>query len=327
MAGEEIKLNFKISPFMEMDAKREATIRKDKNQAKAWDTLKKKLKDWPVAEKISVNPKKWNEKSLVKELLGVARMELKIFDHRVGQEIDKAKGNVAAAEKLILKHYNTAQKMVMEKITSAIDEIEQDKADDLKALKDGKAALNKVDDFDPVMVFREATAAAGKELDDFAKKFDEEMREKKRAEEGKQPWDDDNLQIAVQFCEGNLKQVREKFERDTDIGIKAIDYLEKIAEKTAKNKDVHPDLQKFGKDIQVLDKSCFAPWRKEVKGYVNSYEVVLKMISGKSLSPATLNKLKTLVANPSAGASTGGLVNKQLKDLNKRFKALEKELK
>jgi hypothetical protein len=293
--------------------------------------LKRALKDWEVDEKIKVNPRKWNAKKLEQALRAVARYELKIFDARVSQELQKIKKGAGPKDEIkclgeIEKHYRKAGKYIKEKIDGAIEEIEEDKADDLKAIKDGKTALGKVDDLDAIGVFKVATAAAGKEIDDLTKRYNDEMKAK-RAAGGSDDWDDDKLKQQIQSAESDLTKIRERFDNQTSIGIKAIEYLNKTAEKIAKNKDVRPEVKNFSDDVKSIDKTTFQPWVKEVEKYSAGYTEALKILSARTISTPTLAKMKKMLATASAGASAGGAVDKQLKELAKRLKTLEKDLK
>jgi hypothetical protein len=136
----------------ELDAALDADPRKEMSSAtvkflKENKDLDKVIKNFTYSEKVSVDTRKMSKKDLLAGVYAVARYEIMIFCVRLN-EIAKAgtadKGVIAEVVKL----HKKTQKYIDKKLSLACEELNNDKPDNSKALKDGKAAMEKIGGLD-----------------------------------------------------------------------------------------------------------------------------------------------------------------------------------
>jgi hypothetical protein len=124
-------------PRTEMSSDAKKFVKGDKD-------LTKLIKNFTFQEKVELDPRKWSKNSLNSGVLAVARYEIKIFAVRIG-ELAKA----GTVDKGVLSEVKTlhakTQKYIEKKLSLAVEELANDKVDNSKALKNGKAAMEKVD--------------------------------------------------------------------------------------------------------------------------------------------------------------------------------------
>ena len=162
----------------ELDAALDADPRKEMSSAtvkflKENKDLDKVIKNFTYSEKVSVDTRKMSKKDLLAGVYAVARYEIMIFCVRLN-EIAKAgtadKGVIAEVVKL----HKKTQKYIDKKLSLACEELNNDKPDNSKALKDGKAAMEKIGNEKSVAaIIKKATDVAGK----LATEFDKTARE------------------------------------------------------------------------------------------------------------------------------------------------------
>ena len=109
--------------------------------------LKKLVTNFKFSEKVELDKRKWSKSSLADGVLAIARYEMKVFATAIG---DMAKKKVPAKEAgpRIKTLHAKLQKDITKKLSLAVEELANDKADNKKALKDGKVAMSKIGGLD-----------------------------------------------------------------------------------------------------------------------------------------------------------------------------------
>lgn len=134
-----------VHPYSEM---RKAT----KVWAESIPAFQKKIKPINIKDEVVADVRKWSDAKFSKAMQTFVRRDLQLFSSQVAQLQKNAekKGPLGqkAAEKEFPKIYDKLVKHIEKKFHQSIEEIEQDKGDNSKGLKDGKVSLKKLNDLD-----------------------------------------------------------------------------------------------------------------------------------------------------------------------------------
>lgn len=340
--GTEVRVKFKISPFEEMPKDRKAQF--EKNQA-----LRKRFPDWEIDETLFVASKLRDGRRIEQDVRLAAKHDLKTFDQRVEQEYAKAEkdsSSRAEANALIRidKHYEATGRIIRQKtveilaaleVEIAVDELQEEDAPATEApaihqiMRLARGVIGRIEAFDPLDAFRATSREAARALDRFQGELAEELAQRRAAEkpESDASWDDDRLQIAVRFCEENMRQARELFRARAELGVTAVAALGKIAEKTLETKGTPPDLSAFAREIRHRSKSSFAPWLREVKTYQAACDMVIKVINKQDIDEPMVTKVRPFVADVARGTEASELLGRDFRALARRFREIERTAK
>ncbi|MFT7058030.1 MAG: hypothetical protein ACJASV_000530 [Pseudorhodobacter sp.] len=245
-AGEKtpIMAELKAHPLKEMGKEARDFITNSKALTKAFQPIIWSAK--PV-----LDPRKWNKKSLSDGLSAVARYEMKLLAVRASKIAKDAagKGGAKKFEDALIKEYKEVKEEILNKVSLAIEEVEADKGDNAKGLKDCKAAFDKLDKVDFGNIFkgpRMTMLVVFTELEEDLEDPDEKRKAKALGEASK------NIAVALK-----------DFEDQGKAATTAIETLMKAAKTTKDNKGADPEfiafatlvLKQEGKISSVLAKS------------------------------------------------------------------------
>lgn len=332
MAGkvEKVSIQFQIDPFQEMD-----------KSTRDWcilrPALKKKLKPIPFSEKAEVDTRKWPADEIEEELRAHARMDLKIFDVAVLDQIkavdkarDREKG-LADAEKKISSYYDKLSKDIERKLLRALDEIKGGD-DDTKAFAEGKAALKKLEDVDLELVFKEVAHGAAAALRAIHAKVDTEALKGGEGKDGKdgkggkdQAKAEKDMAKAYLECAKRLSELSKQLKSNGEEAKAAIEFLQKTGKKISRNKKFSDEMNAFGAMI-VRYKPTFDKYVSAVVGFQGSLEAYIAEVKLEDITEREASAMAKAIEPQTEGAKAAREVNAAFRDLSRTFKALEKQL-
>ena len=180
-----IKAELKAYPLKEMGKEAREFITNSKD-------LTKKFAPIIWSKDVMLDPRKWTKKSLADGMLAVARYEMKLLAVRAAKIAKDAAagGDPKKHEKALSKEYDEVKKQIIDKVSLAVEEVEEDKGDNKKSLKDCKGAFDKLDkvDFDGMYSGpRSLMVDVFSWLEDNLEGAEKKEEEKLFAEAGKQP--------------------------------------------------------------------------------------------------------------------------------------------
>jgi hypothetical protein len=310
-AKKKMKAELKVEPWAEMDGKR-------KDWLLSIPAFKKTFKTIEYSEDLELDPRKWDPGKLSKALEGLVRYELKLLDVGVGQWQKKVakKGPLAQrdAERALPELYKETVKDIHDKCSLALDELASDKGDNKKGLRDGKAALKKLDDVDLDKIFadpRTATAAAFRDLAAALDKAKEDEKQKEAA-----------FVAATKAADA----ARKGFDGAGKDAQAAVKFLLKAASDISKNKNANPALIEFGKEIQSYEKHL-ALFSYKLDEFEVDLDEAANDIKSRKLDAGDARAKASRLASLTSPDKSGGKVEDALARLKSSFSAVEKELK
>jgi len=213
----------------------------------------KKFKPVKFEDDVTLDPRKWSEKKLEKALYALVRYELQLFATQGAnfkKDVDK-KGTAGqqAAERQYPKLYDKLMKKAGDKISIALEEVEEDKGDNKKGLRDGKTALKKMADLDLGTIFsgpRSQIASAFKELSSALK------------DSGSGSGETSAFKKTEAFISGQDSE----FGKDLKDAGAAVKFLLKTGTDIGKNKEAGVELKTFGASI--------AGYKKDLESFVTA---------------------------------------------------------
>lgn len=164
-----MKAVMNANPLSEMDRKTAEWVR-------SVPALEKVFKPIVFSEMVELDRRKWSAAKLADALDGLARYDLKILAHRAATHCKTTqkhgpKGQLAAERQLPADYKNT-RKELLKKAALAIEEVVSDKGNNRRGLKDGKAALARLDALDARKIFAEPASLAAKAMAKLARALD-----------------------------------------------------------------------------------------------------------------------------------------------------------
>jgi archaellum component FlaC len=307
VAGEGKKLmkaELKAYPLAEMKKEDRDFIEGDK-------VLKKKFGPITFSEKLELDPRKWSEKKLSASLGMVARYEMKLLATAVHQA--REMGDEKKSQNAALKAYDRISKMVLEKVSDALEELRNDSGDNKKALKEGKDLFGDLDRINWGGLFSKPAASVQGALVAL-------LKTAPKAQEN--PAGFRKAQLAAQKT---VKGEMGAFEKAAAEVAEALTQFDKLYKELRKNDDVAPELKEFGNILHKHEKTLDA-----VQGECRTFAKALEDVD-KGLEPDELDEdaVKSIyiafrsISGPDKAARAAAAVTKKLKP---QFLALKKKL-
>lgn len=321
-----------------------------------------KIRPMQVKRDMLLDGRKWKMKTLEQGVYAVSRYELAIFATKVNtiekqlvsdcnDHLNKKNGkkdakfkkadDVAALkdakkdkdlQKLfkaaggaVFSLYQKTEKKVSDKVSLALDEVEADKGDNKKGLKDGKAAMRKYMATNFKSLFQGPITTAGTALINLSGDLKQDKLPAKKA-----------LNAALK----KLKEAEADFEKQSGKAKEACNAALDLGESMAGNKDSDPALRELG---ATIDDGTDAA--KALEKTIENIEATSDMLDKycilvsraldnddddqamKSLALRTAKAGSELKAKIPAYVKTSGAATTRLKKFDAAFKKLEKELK
>lgn len=300
-----------VSPFEEMSKDSHDWCRKN-------PVLRNRLKNFEIAETVKLDPRKWNEKLLRKALVSLVRYELKLFDVKVGDIIKDAKeagpkGEIEGMGKVI-KLYEKIGKEIAKKVSLALEEIEEDKGDNAKGLREGKKALKAMSAVDYKKLFAATGVKAQDALSDLATAL------------GKGDDDESARDKAGRVADTDLDAAITEFDKRKDSAFDAIILLQKTGRKIAKNEDAGPELRAFGKDVEACNALC-EDLIKALETYGSDLVDVLNDVRRDKLDAMKARKAASALGATAPYTKTADSVRTAIGKLNASFAKVQQVLK
>ena len=313
-----------------------------------------KIKPIKFKRSMLLDSRKWKMKDLVDGCYAVARYDIAIFSTHISsvekkllencnkllkakhKKLDEVTGiKDAKKNKDLLKLFKAAgddinatfekcAKSIEDKVSLALDEVESDKGDNKKALKNGKNALRKFFGANFKGVFTGPMTTAGAAL----KNLSSDLKANKKAE--------DSLDAALK----KLKEAESDFEKNAGKVTDACTAVMDLGESMAGDKNADPSMRELGKTIddgteaaKALEKitNNIEDLGENLDKYRNIVSKALKsdddekvMKSVADFASKTGNELTTKAATYMKPVSTAST---KLKKFQSEFNKLEKELK
>lgn len=310
-AKKKMKAVLKVEPWAEMDGRRKAWLLSIPAFAKTFKTIE-------YSEDLELDPRKWDAGKLSKALEELVRYELKLLDVEVGQwqkKVEK-KGPLAQrdAEKELPAAYKDIVKDIRKKCSLALDEVAADKGDNSKGLRDGKAALKKLDGVDLHKIFAHPRAATAAAFRDLAAALDKSGGDERRQE------------AAFVAAAKAADNARKEFNGDGRDAHAAVKFLLKTAADIGKNKDANPILVKFGKEIESYEK-YLALFTYKLEEFEIDLDDAANDIKSRKIDARGARAKSARMAGMTALDKTGDKIEDALHRLKFSFSAVEKELK
>ncbi|MEM8951950.1 MAG: hypothetical protein AAGC99_21770, partial [Pseudomonadota bacterium] len=292
-----------------------------------------------------IDTHRWEIKEIHEGLAAIARYDLKVFDVAIvdmRKQIDKAKPRDAAdalakAEKDIIALHGRTDKQITKKLSRALDEVKGG-ADDEKALTDGKGVLDRIEDLDFELVFKDIALQAANALSGVVakeKKLKKDARA--RAQASGEPFDekdeanydtvyrkgsDRSFFDLAKTLDGLSKDIR-SVAKDTNAAIK---FLGKIGKKIKSDKKSSEDMNAFGKKIMDA-KPVFEKYASAVDKFADQLAELIKRAKDKNIRPSEVEVLAKIITRQSEGLKASNAVGARTKELARGLKTLEKKLR
>ena len=269
-------------------------------------TMSKKFANVTYKEKVELDPRKWKKKDLNDGVFAVARYELKLLAVRVGKAAkDGAADDKTEAE--LSKEYDKIVKAITKKLSLAIEELANDKGNNKKALKDGKAAFAKLDKIN----FNGAFSGPRNQVVSVLKALE-------KAVSGR------NAQAAFGKAAAEIAKIAAQFDKVGREANAAIAFLMKSAKEHEKADD--SGLQDFAKEIQKSDK-VFQPFLDEADAFEKALDDVEKSVKDSTLDAAGVKAKITEIQRMSSVDKSAQSALGAARKLKPAFLKIEKSLK
>lgn len=267
--------------------------------------LNKLIRNFTFQEKVELDSRKWSKNDLNKGVFAVARYEIKIFAVRIN-EIAKA----GAVDKKVLAEVKAlhakTQKYIDKKLALAVEELANDKPDNSRALKDGKAAMAKIGDLNLKNAF-------SKPRNDIVSFMNDIAKAKEKALDG-----------AIKKAADGVGKLASEFDKDARDAEAAVSYLLKLIKgnKSSETKE----LQDFAKDADKKS-STFESFTKDCKEFGDALDGLGALLKGGKMTPEEAKKQSGLFGKMTGIDKSAGDALKAAQDLKKEFDKIVKVLK
>jgi hypothetical protein len=303
-----VKVSYKIT--------KEMTIGEMKKSLEKIPKLEKELdKSFDFSGKASVDTGK-NPKDEVQEKVQIAsRWPFQLYLTRLGDAFKKAgktpsDKDLAEIEKRFIKELDQARKDAKTKCEKMIEEIESGKGDNAKALKDGKAAFDKLDNVDFKSSFDKTQDTIAGALKTLASALG-----------GKGEAAD-----AVDDARKAVEDANDDFEKEGKAAIKAISLLLQTANKFKNDKKADGDIKSFCA-LVLKDKASLEGFDKASTAFAKAIDDVIDKLEDKDIDAATAKKLQGDFEKKAKLGDSAKSVVEIVKKLKPKFEAIEKKLK
>jgi hypothetical protein len=296
------KYKFEFDPWKEAKGK--------EKEAQSWANGKTKVIKpikFDVTPSKALDERKWPEKKVLDEAYyGKPKMALIMFVAAVAQLKDDKRVEDKKKGKELESLYDGLCKDMKGAVEDWLEEVASGKADNAKALKDGKAAMGKIKDVDFKKAFDSKPADCVKALKDVVKngKVDE-----KKAKEAKKA----------------LEEILSQMEKDGKDAYDAIKFLLDTARKTEKDKNTAESLQKFSKEIRDDHAGTFDKFTEGVEEFEEGVGLAVEALEGEGDPEEIAKAIKWFEGFK--GLDAAGKCGEIAKKLQPKFKDIEKELK
>ncbi len=298
-----IKAEMKIYPMKEMDKPSRAAI--DGNAK-----LKKLFAVMTYSEMVEVDPRKWNAKSLAEGMANVARYELKLLATSVSQSVTN---DAKTFEKEATASYKRYEKIIIDKVSKALDEIKDDKGDNKKAFKEGKDLFEDLDRAGWAKLFADPTKAITDALTLL-------VRAAEKA--GDNPAGSRKAQLAAQKV---VKSEIGNFGKSRSVVNDAVGTLDKLTKELRKNDEVAPELTEFGKILTKHGK-VFDTVLDECNAYEKVLQEIDKALEVDEIDDTDAKKLFIQIRSMSGPEKAAKAAASMGKKLKVEFTAIKKKL-
>lgn len=304
-----MKAELNASPYAEMDPKTAKWV-------KSIPALDKVFKPIQYSEMVELDRRKWSGRKLSDALDGLARYDLKILAHRaaVHYKTTQKKGPLGqlAAEKELPGDYKDIRKELLKKASLAIEEVVSDKGNNKRGLKDGKAALAKLNGIELNKIFKEPATLAGKAMATLARALEAAAGDGKA--EAK----------ALTAATSAMTAADKVFEDHAREAGAAVSLMQSIP-KGIKD-DAAPELRTFAKAVTSF-KGDFAAFESAIERFGKEMDAAVATTKAGKPDAKEAAKLARDLAATSGETKTADAVLKALKALKPEFAKVEKLLK
>lgn len=272
-----IKAELKLYPLKEMTKEARDFIGKSKELSKVYGPIL-------FSKDLMLDPRKWTKKSLSDAMAAYVRYEMKILCVRVGEAAKAEKAGKAAKdpkkiEKELSKSYEDMKKEIINKVSLGLDEVEADKGDNAKNLKDCKAAFGKLEKVDFDWMYKGPRESVLETLESLVDELADEPDEKESAK---------FLSQCAAFVSESVKAFKDNGKEATD----AVDTLLKAAKTTKANKGAAPELIAYAETVLKQEGKINSVLAKS-KSFSSALETTEKLLKG---GKVTENQAKLQVA-------------------------------
>lgn len=306
-----------IEGILVIDVKAEMG-KKQLDWIRQYPELTKKMKPASFSRKVQLDPRKWDKKKLSEALYALARYELKLMAMQAveWQKKDDKKGSDTKKEMLdkFPKYYLKTVKKIKDKCSTALEELESDKGDNKKGLRDGKIALSKLQKIDFRKIFTDPRADTAKvylKLSAALKKADKDEKAK---------------EAAFKEAETSATNARKGFDGDGKDVQSAIAFLLKTATDISRNKEANALLKAFGSKVKSYKKNLVL-FGHELDEFEKELLGAAKDFKEKKLDAPKARSNGNRMAASAAIDKASSKVQAALLDLKREFTKVEKQLK
>ena len=250
--AKEMKVDIKVEVFSQC-------TKKDRDWALGLKGVSSKCKPIVFKGKAELDPRKWTEPKLNKEAESAGEMGLKLFSQRIVQFREKSEdGKMKEADvaKEVIGEYDDFSKKFVDALELWLEELASNKADNAKALKDGKAAMDKITSVDFKGAFGKPLKTCIDTLKACVKggKVDPKATEKAKK---------------------TLEGVKTEMGKTAKEARGSIKFLLDTAKSTSKDKDADASLQGFGKKV-LEHEDEFQTFLDAAKEFDDSLDLAIK---------------------------------------------------
>ncbi len=307
-----MKAELDVSPFSEMD-------KKTADWVKSIPALAKVFKPIQYVEAVELDKRKWSASKLKDALAGLARYELKILAHRAAthQKAHQKQGPKAlqAAEKQLPADYKEISKELIKKASLAIEEVANDKGNNKRGLKDGKAALKKIGALDEKKIFAEPADMAAQAMDDLADELEYLLKQEDKG--GKM------AARALQAATKQIAQADKLFEDSSREAEAAVELLRGLR-KSIKD-DAAPELCAFREKVKKAD-AKLKPFQQALVRFGKQMDGVITATKSGKLDSVAARKFADELGKISKEAAATKAALTEMKTLKTEFERVEKKL-
>lgn len=275
--------------------------------------LKKEFPNYTYKETLELDPRKWDEKKLRKGLEALVRYELKILAHRVTESWKTVQKEGAKAEtsavKDLAKQYAKIGKEIDNKCSLALEEIAADRPDNKKGLRDGKAALKKLEGADFAKAFSGPRETVTKAFHALSSAL------------AKATGNDKAEQAAYVDTAKSIDEARREFDGNAKDAEAAVDFLMKKGREFAKGEGAWPDL---GKMIGGYERE-FNDFLSHVRAFDVDIDAAANDVKQRKLTPSDATRKAKGFDDHARLDKEGKDILAVIKEISKKLAEIEKD--